>query len=416
MAEPGDVWVTGIGLVSSLGEGAEAHWNAPSPAGEAVPRIDVDRFPPYCVHPLADGINVNRLIPSKADQKQMGMWQRQGVHAAGLALEDAGILGNETLLDRMDLVVAAGNGERDEALDGRVLESMAGRTPDEAASVLNSALMAGLRPTLYLGELSNLLAGNIQIVLKVTGSSRTLKGEEIAGLSAVEDAARRIETGEATLALVGGSLNAERHDLLLGGELGGNLWQQPFVPVWQRVEAGGGFVPGSAAAFLVLEDAAHAEARGAKAYARIAGIGASRTRREAKGDIQTSLAAVLDRIGFVRNVDTLAVLSGASGVEPATSEELAFLRGIGSDRPAIGLRAYGTALGHTVEAHFPLGVALACLALHRPGFYPPSDGSDIEQPMESVPDSILVTCVGHWRGEGLAILERVGHAEGASLS
>lgn len=415
MADAVDVWVTGIGLVSSLGEGAEAHWNALSSAGVTVPRIDVDRYPPYSVHPLADGLNVNRLIPSKADQKQMGLWQRQGVHAAGLALEDAGVLGNEPLLDRTELVVAAGNGERDEALDSRILASLAERSADEAGSALNATLLAGLRPTLYLGELSNLLAGNIQIVLKVTGSSRTLKGEEIAGLSAFEDAARRIETGDATMVLVGGSLNAERHDILLGCELGGNLWQQRFVPVWQRAEAGGGFVLGSAAAFLVLETATHAEARGAKPYARLAGMGANRARREAKGDIQTSLAGVFESIGFAGSRAPFAVLSGASGVEPATSEELAFLRSIGSDRSATGLRAYGTALGHTVEAHFPLGVALACLALHRSGFYPPFESSDIEKPIESVPDSILVTCVGHWRGEGLAIVERVSTAAGGAV-
>jgi 3-oxoacyl-[acyl-carrier-protein] synthase II len=76
-------------------------------------------------------------------------------------------------------------------------------------------------------------------------------GEEMAGLSAIENAARRISAGQAEIVLVGGALNAERKDLLLGYELGCNLWSRPNAPVWQRKEDGGGFVPGSAGAFLI---------------------------------------------------------------------------------------------------------------------------------------------------------------------
>jgi 3-oxoacyl-[acyl-carrier-protein] synthase II len=49
---------------------------------------------------------------------------------------------------------------------------------------LNERLMSDLRPTLFLAQLSNLLAGNISIVHGVTGSSRTFMGEEQAGVDA----------------------------------------------------------------------------------------------------------------------------------------------------------------------------------------------------------------------------------------
>ena len=45
--------------------------------------------------------------------------------------------------------------------------------------------MQDLRPTLFLAQLSNLLAGNISIVHGVTGSSRTFMGEESSGVDAV---------------------------------------------------------------------------------------------------------------------------------------------------------------------------------------------------------------------------------------
>lgn len=403
-----EAWVTGVSIVSSLGEGQDVHWQALSADTIATTNLDASNHAPYTVHPLGK-VDIDRLIQSKADRKQMGPWQRLGVHTAGLALEDAGLAGNEQILDRMDLVVAAGNGERDETFDTRLLEQLSLCAPDQAATTLNATLASGLRPTLYLGELSNLLAGNIQIVHKVTGSSRTLKGEEIAGLSAVEDAARRITAGQADIVLTGGALNAERNDLLLNYELADSLWTQPFEPVWRRARAGGGFVPGSAAAFLVIEASDHARARGAKPYARISAIVSDRSQRTASGEITASLQRLHDRLPPCPAPATIGLLSGASGAEPATSEEYSFLRGwVDRSIGEVAVRAYGTCLGHSVEAHAPLGIALACLALSRNGFFQPFEDDPLESPCATSPECILVTSVGHWRGEGLALIDRIG--------
>ena len=128
--------------------------------------------------------------------------------------------------------------------------------------------MTGLRPTLYLGQLSNLLAGNISIVHKATGVSRTFKGEEMAGVDALYDAFARLAARQSDIMLVGGALNAERQDLLLNLELGDALLRGGYRPVWDRYDAGGGMAPGSIGVFLVLERAGHARERGARPYAR----------------------------------------------------------------------------------------------------------------------------------------------------
>ena len=80
--------------------------------------------------------------------------------------------------------------------------------------------MSDLRPTLFLAQLSNLLAGNIAIVHGVTGSSRTFMGEEAAGVDAARIALARIAAGQSDIALVGGSQNGERKDLLVLYEFG----------------------------------------------------------------------------------------------------------------------------------------------------------------------------------------------------
>jgi 3-oxoacyl-[acyl-carrier-protein] synthase II len=223
-----EAWITGIGIVSSLGEGIDAHWAALQDG-----RINADEktFAPYIVHPLAP-LNFDQQIPKKGDQRQMEAWQRIGTYAAGLALDSAGLKGNADILGRTDMIVAAGGGERDLAVDSGILNA---RVQGNAApNFLNERLMSDLRPTLFLAQLSNLLAGNISIVHGVTGSSRTFMGEEAAGIDAVRVALARIASGQSDIALVGAAHNGERKDLLMLYEFGDFNLKNKFAPVWSR--------------------------------------------------------------------------------------------------------------------------------------------------------------------------------------
>src|SRR6202045_1228934 len=215
-SKPGsaEVWITGIGLATSLGEGLDANWEALNAR-----RINVDEkgFAPYIVHPLAP-VNFDTQIPKKGDQRQMEAWQRIGTYAAGLALDSAGVKGDKEILGRMDMIVAAGGGERDIAVDMAILNADA--RGNSAPNFLNERLMNDLRPTLFLAQLSNLLAGNIAIVHGVSGTSRTFMGEEAAGVDAARIALARSSAGQSDIALIGGSHNGQRKDLLVLYEFG----------------------------------------------------------------------------------------------------------------------------------------------------------------------------------------------------
>lgn len=399
--ERDQVWITGIGLLSSLGEGTAAHWEKLTAKPPLQPVVESQRFAPYTVHPLA-GVDFAKQIPRTSDQRQMERWQKIGVYAAGLALADAKIAGDQALLDRTDLCIAAGNGERDLALDARIL---AGAGPGGAeGAYLNQSLATGLRPTLYLGQLSNLLAGNISIVHKATGSSRTFKGEEMAGVSAVADAVARIEAGQGELFLVGGALNAEREDALLACELAGALYSGEFSSVWQRRAQGGGLVLGSLGAFLVLEGSRHARRRGAVPYARVSNVLSARSRRRPR-DASAAAAGLFSRLRLNPSTGDIGILSGASGAEPATDEERQFFAGLAQRHVHPVVRAWGSMLGHSLEAHFIAGLALAALAVSNETFYPPFDTSEVESARDIRPDSVLVTTFGHWRGEGIALVQ-----------
>jgi 3-oxoacyl-[acyl-carrier-protein] synthase II len=392
---PREAWITGIGIVSCLGEGAEAHWQG---LCERRLQVDAETFAPYLVHPIAP-LELDKQIPKKGDQRQMEPWQRIGTYAAGLALADAGLKGNAEALARMDMIVAAGGGERDIAVDGTILTNKSKAADPEA--FLNERLMSDLRPTLFLAQLSNLLAGNISIVHGVTGSSRTFMGEEAAGVDAVRIALARITAGQSDLAIVGGSHNGEREDLLLLYDAGGHMLRAPFRPVWQRGERGG-MVLGSLGAFLVLEARGHAEARNAKPLARLSQALSERSSRPA-GAVGASLARMWRGLEPGLKPGRLAVISGATGAEPATGEERAWLQRLGE----VPLRATGTSLGHGFEPQFAMNIALASLALGREKLFPPLDSSGLEQAYEGALDQIAVTAVGHWRGEGMALVEAV---------
>jgi 3-oxoacyl-[acyl-carrier-protein] synthase II len=392
---PREVWITGIGIVSCLGEGADAHWQGLT---EQSVKVDTERFAPYLVHPLAP-LDLDRQIPKKSDQRQMEGWQRIGTYAAGLALENAGLRGNAELLARTDMIVAAGGGERDLAVDGAVLSNMAKAAHPRV--FLNERLMSDLRPTLFLAQLSNLLAGNISIVHGVTGSSRTFMGEEAAGVDAVRIAAARIEAGQSDLALVGGSHNGERQDLLLLYDAGGYLLRGAFKPVWERTNSPG-MALGSLGAFLVLEARTHAQARGARPLARLLAALSERSRRPASA-VSKTLAQMWEKLVPQRAAARMAIISGATGAQTATSEERAWLKTM----PDLPVRATGSKLGHGFEPQFAMNIALATLVLDRKKLFPALDSSGVERQHEGPLDRIAVTCVGHWRGEGIAVVEAV---------
>jgi 3-oxoacyl-[acyl-carrier-protein] synthase II len=61
-----------------------------------------------------------------------------------------------------------------------------------------------------------------------------------------------------------------------------------------------------------------------------------------------------------------------------------------------------------MEAQFPLGLALAALSISRGTLFPPNDTAGFEIEMPGPPTQIVVVGTGHWRGEGMALVESIG--------
>ncbi|PHR19998.1 MAG: beta-ketoacyl-ACP synthase II [Hoeflea sp.] len=393
------VVVTGIGLVTSLGVGREAHRDQLM-AGTAPARVtDSESFAPYTVHPLPE-IDWSAQIPRRGDQRQMENWQRLGVYAAGLALDDAGLKGDLDACASMDMIVSAGGGERDIDVDTLIVEES--RKRNDREQLLIEKLTTELRPTLFLAQLSNLLAGNISIVHKVTGSSRTLMGEEGAGISAVETGFARIAAGQSTHCLVGGAFVSERVDMLMVMEAIQGLGKDASAPFWSADGNASGMNLGTAGAFLVLESLEHAQARGAHIYARLDAVLGDRGSRETDR-LEQRLTRLADDTGASGGGEDTVVFSGASGYPELSARERAFLQ---SRFPEAPRRTVGALFGHSLEAHFPTAVALACLALDDDAPVSPfAPGEDAVT--SAAANTAIVTSIGHVRGEGIARLTRM---------
>ncbi len=394
-----EVWVTGCGLISTLGEGRAAHWASLSEEASWRGRADSATFAPHTVYPMVP-LDLDRFIPRKGDQRAMGPLMHYGCYAAGMALAEAGIAGNEALLARTHMIVAAPGGERDVAVDEQILAGHLDKP--NTGGWLNEMLATGLRPTLFLAQLPNLFAGNISIVHGVSGSSRTFMGEESAGLDAVRIAYERIGAGQGELFLVGAAFNAARPDTLLMFEPYGLLREIPVPDLWHR--PANGMALGSAGAFLVLESRSHAEGRGVRGLARLGAVQAGYSDR-GPGSAAGVAARQWDKIAPQLGAGAPSVLSGACGAGRITGEEHDFLAG----RPRSGpVRGTAAAMGHTMEASFlaNLGLAITCLEQGRlfPALCP---DEPIEARAGEDSDRLMVTSWGHYRGEGTALIERV---------
>ena len=199
------------------------------------------------------------------------------------------------------------------------------------------------------------------------------------------------------MVLVGGAFNAgqNEHVCLMAGL--NRLWDKPYRSVWERGRDGGGASPGSVGVFVLIEASYHANERGARVYGYIDQICSGREGPQSPDCCIRALAGGLAP-------GPLHVISGASGIEPQTSEEKNFLDELSTAGLDLAVRSHANVLGWSKDVHFLAGLALAAIAAHRRAFYDPFEQSGYEQPAGGDAQRFLVTATGQWRGAGAALV------------
>ena len=361
---------TGVGVVAPTGVGTGAHWSAVL-AGEGalapVDRFDVSGYP-VGVAGLVRGFDAGACLPGRL-VVQTDHWTHMGLAAADLALDDAGA--DPAELSEFDLGVTTASSSGGTEFGQHEMERLWAQGPGHVTVYQSIAWF-------YAAT-----TGQISIRHGMRGRCGVLAAEQAGGLDALaaargdlRDGARLIVTGGTDASLCPYGLVAQITSGLLSPCADADRAYLPF-----DVRAGG-YCPGEGGAMFVLEDPESARARGARAYGRLTGHGATfdpqpdpwpgppaPSYAPSGEGLWRAVEIALDDAGLAP-ADIDVVFADASGVPAADRAECRVIRTVFGPR-GVPVTAPKTMTGRLYAGGAPLDVASALLAI-RDQVIPPT--------------------------------------------
>ena len=267
------VVVTGIGMLSPLGTGAEHNWQsllAGKSAAGTIARWDAsDMATTYaCEIPFGDGSN-GTFNPddwmTPKERRKIDDFILYGMAAADMAVADSGLSPSEEECYRIGCLLGSGIGGLD--------------TIAQNALLLKERGSRRISPFFIPAALINLLSGQVAIRYGFKGPNHAVVTACSTGAHAIGDAARLIQYGDADVMVAGGAENP----ICPIGIAGFNACKALSTQYGDNPKAASrpwdqdrdGFVMGEGAGVVILEEYEAAKARGAKIYCEIIGYGLS---------------------------------------------------------------------------------------------------------------------------------------------
>ncbi|MGZ5987366.1 MAG: beta-ketoacyl-ACP synthase II [Caulobacteraceae bacterium] len=392
------VVVTGIGLITPLGQGTEITWANILAGKSGLGRITTFDATDY-------GCNVAGEIPrvdgrgggaagqagsfdpdqtmSPKDQRRVDDFILYAMAAADEAVRDAGWMPE---------------GEEDRERTGVMIGSGIGglATIEKTSVELFEKGPRRVSPFFIPSALINLASGQVSIRYGFKGPNHSVVTACATGAHAIGDAARLIKYGDADVMIAGGA-EAAICPVGIAGFVACRAMATAFNDTPEKASRPydkdrDGFVMGEGAGILVLEEYEHAKARGAKIYAEVAGYGLS-------GDAYHITAPVEDGDGGLRAMKAALKDSGvtpdqidyvnahgtstmADGIELGAVERL-----LGDAAPGTPMSSTKSMTGHLLGAAGAIESAFAILAI-RDQIVPPTinlDNPDVETVLDLVP-------------------------------
>lgn len=259
------VVVTGLGLVTPLGIGVEASWNAAVQGKSGI--VPITQFDastlPVRIAGEVEGFDPEQYIEPK-EVKKMDRFIHLAVAAATMAMEDSGLRIDEGSAERTGVIIGSG---------------MGGLPAIERNH--KAFLEKGHRrisPFFIPMSIVNLASGNVSIKFGAKGPNSAAVTACASGSHAIGDAFRIIQRDEAD-AMIAGGTESVITPLGIGGfavmKALSTRNDEPARASRPFDAARDGFVMGEGAGVLVLESLESALARGARIYAEVIGYGMS---------------------------------------------------------------------------------------------------------------------------------------------
>jgi len=363
------VVVTGIGAISSLAPTAAETWERILANETGIARIDsLDPAQHPCIlrGDVDDSQVQSRFLTGK-EARNTSRFSRFAIEAAGDALLDAGLL-DDDLTPNMDLSDA-----------GAALGTCVGGTYDDLLPAWQTAFtresFSRVPPHLHVMFPHNLAAYTIQHQFGMMGPSSTVVTACATGSQAIGDGFRAIAYGQAPL-MIAGATESTHHPMFQAGfaamrALVTDSNDNPDGASRPFDASRAGFVLGEGAGMLVLEDLEHAQARGARIYAEIAGFATS-------NDAYHPIAPQPDGIGAAKAIRDALADAGVSPDDvdhvnahaastPAgdLAEAKAIYRALGERAAQIPVTSVKGAIGHCMASAGALETITAVKTLHE---------------------------------------------------
>ncbi len=391
------VVITGIGLVTPLGVGADDNWSALIAGKSGIDRIErfpVDDLPchvagqiPTAEQPGAQADNPNARLFEKTDWveakdiKKIDEFIIFAMAAAELAVGDSGwVPADEDQQDRTGVLIGSGIGGLQTIYDGSL--------------TLHERGPRRLSPFFIPAALINLASGHVSIKYGFKGPNHSVVTACSTGAHAIGDATRLIMLDDADVMVAGGAeapicrLGVTGFSQSRALSTGFNDRPKSASRPWDRDRDG--FVMGEGAGIVVLEEYEHAKARGAEIYAEVIGYGLS-------GDAYHITAPAEDGNGGFRamrnalrranlNVEDIDYIN-AHGTSTPLGDEIelnAVKRLFGDHAHSLSMSSTKSAVGHLLGAAGSVEAIYTALALKNQVVPPtlnldnPSPGCDID--------------------------------------
>ncbi|MFI4937916.1 MAG: beta-ketoacyl-ACP synthase II [Candidatus Berkiellales bacterium] len=370
------VVVTGMGIISPVGNEVEAAWKNILAGKSGIARIDtfdVSQFSAQ-IAGLVRGFDPLLYGISAKDVRKMDEFVQYGIAAAAQAIKDAGLTSHPQ--DALRVGVSVGSGIGGLAFIEKNHKELLSSGPRR------------ISPFFIPGAIINMISGYVSIMNGFQGPNLAFATACTTGAHSIGMAARCIAYGDADVMVAGGAEKAST-PLGLGGFAASRALstrndapEQASRP-WDAERDG--FVLGDGAGVIVLEEYEYAKKRGAKIYAELSGFGMSASAyhitQTSEGGIGEAAAmqVALKDAGFTPDDVDYVNAHGTSTPVGDLGECLAIKVALGARAKQIAVSSTKSMTGHLLGAAGAIEAIFSVLAL-RDQIAPPT--INLQQPGE----------------------------------
>ncbi len=259
------VVVTGLGLLTPVGNDVSASWEALKNGKSGI--ASIEHFDTTAFSTRFGGTIKNFDCAAYIDPKEarrMDPFIHYGIAAGVQAIEDSGVLDGNLNLERAGVAIGSGIGGI--------------KTIEETTLLMHRTGPRKVSPFFVPGSIINMIAGNLSIRYGLKGPNIAVTTACTTGTHNIGLGANMISNNQADVMLAGGGEMATSPVGLGGFCAARALSTRNDDPAaasrpWDKDRDG--FVLSDGAGVVVLEELEHARARGAKIYAEVAGFGMS---------------------------------------------------------------------------------------------------------------------------------------------